>query len=108
MEFWKMIQSSFRQVIESSNSHSWIVFKENSGSLKDSFGKIMALVVLFNLELHQMDVKTTLLNGDIDETVYMVQPENFVSGDSKNTVFKLTKTIYGLKQASCQWYHKSH
>ena len=77
-------------------------------SLKDSFRTIMALVAHFDLELHQMDVKTAFLNGDIDETIYMVQPENFVSGDTKRMVFKLKKSIYGLKQASRQWYYKFH
>ena len=55
-------------------------------SSKDSFRTIMALVAHFDLELHQMDVKTAFLNGDIDETIYMVQPENFVSGALKNMV----------------------
>ena len=59
--------------MESSNSHSWIVFKENSVSLKDSFRTIMTLVALFDLELHPMDVITTFLNSDIEETIYMVQ-----------------------------------
>ena len=68
----------------------------------------MALVAHFDLELHQMDVKTAFLNGDIDETIYMVQPENFVSGDTKKMVCKLKKSIYGLKQASRQWYYKFH
>lgn len=77
-------------------------------SSKDSLRIIMALVAHFNLELHQMDVKTAFLNGDIDETIYMVQPENFVLGDPKNMVCKLRKSIYGLKQASRQWYHKFH
>ena len=77
-------------------------------SSKDSFRTIMALVVHFDLELHQMDVKTTFLNGDIDETIYMVQPENFVPGDTKRMVCKLKKSIYGLKQASHQWYYKFH
>ena len=77
-------------------------------SSKDSFRIIMALVAHFDLELHQMDVNIAFLNGDIDETIYMVQPENFVSGDSKNMVCKLKKSIYGLKQASRQWYHKFH
>ena len=46
--------------------------------------------------------------SDIDETIYMVQPKNFVSGDTKRMVFKLKKSIYGLKQASRQWYYKFH
>ena len=41
-------------------------------STKDSFRIIMALVAHFDLELHQMDVKTAFLNGDIDETIYMM------------------------------------
>ena len=51
----------------------------------------MALVAHYDLELHQMDVKTMFLNGDIDETIYMVQSENFVSGDPKKMVCKLKK-----------------
>ena len=46
----------------------------------------MTLVVHFDLELHQMDVKTTFLNGEIDEIIYMEQPENFVTGDPKSMV----------------------
>ena len=46
-------------------------------SSKDSFRIIMALVAHYDLELHQMDVKTAFLNGNIDETIYTVQPENF-------------------------------
>jgi len=63
----------------------------------------MALVAHYDLELHQMGVKTTFLNGNIDETIYMVQLENSVSGNPKNMVCKLTKSIYGLKQTSRQW-----
>ena len=68
-------------------------------SSKDSFRIIMALVAHFDLELHQMDVKTAFLNGDIDEIIYMVQPENFISQDSKEIVCKLKKSIYGLDAA---------
>ena len=57
----------------------------------------MELVAHFDLELHQMDVKISFLNGDIDETIYMVQLENFVSRDTKRMVYKLKKSIYGLK-----------
>ena len=68
-------------------------------SKKDSFRIIMALVAHFDLELHQMDVKTTFLNRDLEEEVYMVQPEGFFSKDN-HLVCKLKKSIYGLKQAS--------
>ena len=47
-------------------------------SCKDSFRIIMALVAHYDLELHQMDVKTTFLNGDLEENVYMAQPKGFV------------------------------
>ena len=66
-------------------------------STKDSFRIIMALVAHCDLELHQMDVKTTFLNGDIDETIYMVQPKNFEFGNPKHLVCRLKKSIYGLK-----------
>ena len=52
-------------------------------SSKDYFRTIMALVAHFDFELHQIDVKTTFSNDDIDEMIYMVQPENFVLGDAK-------------------------
>ena len=44
---------------------------------KDSFRIIMALIAHFDLELHQMNVKTTFLNGDMEEEVYMNQPKGF-------------------------------
>ena len=47
-------------------------------SKKDSFRIVMALVAHYDLELHQMDVKTELINGDLYETIFMAQPEGFV------------------------------
>jgi hypothetical protein len=44
-------------------------------SYKDSFKIIMALVAHYNLELHQMDVKTAFLNGDLEKNIYMAQPK---------------------------------
>jgi hypothetical protein len=66
----------------------------------------MALVAHYDLELHQMDVKTAFLNGDLDETVYMAQPKGFVMEGKEKLGCCLKKSIYGLKQASRQWYLK--
>ncbi|RVW58770.1 Retrovirus-related Pol polyprotein from transposon TNT 1-94 [Vitis vinifera] len=63
---------------------------------------ILALVAHFDLELQQMDVKTAFLNGELEEEVYMKQPEGFPSSDGEQLVCKLKKSIYGLKQASRQ------
>jgi hypothetical protein len=48
-------------------------------SCKDSFKIIMALVTYYDLELHQMDVKTAFLNGDLEKNVYMAQPKDFIA-----------------------------
>ncbi|KAL4319722.1 hypothetical protein GQ457_18G015860 [Hibiscus cannabinus] len=77
-------------------------------SKKDSLRIVLALVTQFDLEFQQMDVKTAFLNGDLEEEVYMKQPEGFSSSDGENLVCKLKKSIYGLKQASLQWYLKFH
>ncbi|RVW22514.1 Retrovirus-related Pol polyprotein from transposon TNT 1-94 [Vitis vinifera] len=77
-------------------------------SKKYSFWIIMALVAHFDIELHQMDVKTTFLNGDLEEEVYRKQPEEFITNGNDHIVCKLKKSIYGLKQASRQWYLKFH
>jgi hypothetical protein len=53
-----------------------------------------------------MDVKTAFLNGDLDETIFMAQPEGFVVKGKGHMACKLKKSIYGLKQASRQWYLK--
>ena len=51
-----------------------------------------------------MDVKTTFLNGKIDEEVYIEQAEGFVTHGSRTHVCKLKKALYGLKQALRVWY----
>ena len=62
----------------------------------------MALVAHYDLELHQMDVKTTFLNGSLEEEVYMDQPKGFSIEGKEHLACKLKKSIYELKQTSRQ------
>ena len=54
--------------------------------------------------LHQMDVKTTFLNGVFEEEVYIEQPQGFEVEDRWTHVCKLKKDLYGLKQSPWTWY----
>ena len=68
-------------------------------SIKDSSRIILATMAYFDLDLHQMDVRTTFLNGDLNKDDYMVQPTGFKVVGIENMVCKLQKSISGLKQA---------
>ncbi|GJU21255.1 zinc finger, CCHC-type containing protein [Tanacetum coccineum] len=67
---------------------------------------LLALAAIHDLVIHQMDVKTAFLNGDLDEEIYMKQPEGFVVPGHESKVCKLKKSLYGLKQAPKQWHQK--
>ena len=57
----------------------------------------MAMVAHYDLELHQIDVKTILLYENLEEEVYMDQPKGFLVEGKEYVVCKLKKSIYGLK-----------
>ena len=60
-----------------------------------------------DLELEQLDVKTTFLHEDLEEDIYMSQLARFwVTGEKSHLVCRLKKSIYGLKQAPRMWYQK--
>jgi len=65
---------------------------------------LIAYAAVERLKMSQFDIKTAFLYGDLDEEVYMSQPEGFVKDDTK--VWRLNKSLYGLKQAPRQWCRK--
>nr|ABF94929.1 retrotransposon protein, putative, Ty1-copia subclass [Oryza sativa Japonica Group] len=67
---------------------------------------LLSLAASHGLLVHQMDVKTSFLTGELDEEIYMDQPDGFVVEGQKGKVCKLLKSLYGLKQAPKQWHEK--
>ena len=64
---------------------------------------IVALAVQNKMFLHQMDVTSAFLNGDLEEEVYIKQPEGFVKKGQEHLVCRLKRSLYGLKQAPRCW-----
>ena len=64
---------------------------------------MLAIVNQFDLGLHQMDVKTAFLNADLEEEIYVRQPEDFRNKNHPNMVCKFQKSLCGLKQSALCW-----
>jgi hypothetical protein len=67
-----------------------------------SIKALLTLLSIYNLYVHQMDVKTTFFNNELDEKVYMEQLEGFVLPGNEHKIYKLIKSLYGLKQTPKQ------
>nr|GEZ13671.1 hypothetical protein [Tanacetum cinerariifolium] len=88
-----------------------VTVKKRESTLKSLFSvaRLEAIQIFLayathkNMVVYQMDVKTTFLNGNLREEVYVSQPDGFVDQDNPNHVYKLKKALYGLKQALRAW-----
>lgn len=68
---------------------------------------ILCLAVHFNWDIQQIDINNVFLNGDLEEQVYMYQPEGFMREEAEQKlVYKLNKALYGLKQTPRAWFAK--
>jgi len=74
----------------------------------ESVRAILHIEAKHDWEIDQLDVKTAFLHGDLEEEIYMEQPEGMTEPGKEDWVYKLNKTLYSLKQASWQWFKKLH
>ena len=65
-----------------------------------------SILAMHDLEFEQLDVKTVFLHGELDEEIYRDQPEGFIVPGKENYVYKLKRSLYGLKQSPRQWYKR--
>uniref|UniRef100_A0A2N9HLW0 Integrase catalytic domain-containing protein n=1 Tax=Fagus sylvatica TaxID=28930 RepID=A0A2N9HLW0_FAGSY len=104
----KLVKYKARLVVKGFNQKQGIDFDEIFSPVvkMSSIRVILGLTASLDLELEQMDVKTAFLHGDLEEEIYMVQPERFEAKGKEHKVCRLKKSLYGLKQAPRQWYKK--
>lgn len=69
----------------------------------ETIRSLIALAAAKGWEIHHLDVKMAFLNGDLNETVYVSQPEGFEKKGEENRVYRLHKALYGLRQAPRAW-----
>ena len=69
----------------------------------ESLRTVVGLAVRNGLSLHQLDITTAFLNGNLEEVVYMQHPEGFMAKGNEHLVCQLECSIYGLKQSSRCW-----
>jgi hypothetical protein len=71
-----------------------------------SIRTFFSIVAAHDLELEQLDVKTAFLHGELEEEIYMDQSDGFIVPGKENYVYKLKRSLYGLKQSPRQWYKR--
>jgi hypothetical protein len=67
---------------------------------------LLAYACSKNIKVYQMDIKSYFLNGELEEEVYIAQPEGFQLSENADYVCKLKKALFGLKQAPRAWYSR--
>jgi len=66
----------------------------------------LAVAAKLGWPVYQFNVKSAFLNGELEEEVYVAQPERFIIEGEEDKVYRLRKALYGLKQAPHTWYSK--
>ncbi|GJT18542.1 putative ribonuclease H-like domain-containing protein [Tanacetum coccineum] len=105
-EYGDVLKNKARLVAKGYRQEEGIDFEESFAPVAriEAIRIFIANAASKNMTIYQMDVKTTFLNGELKEEVYVSQPEGFIDPDHPTHVYRLKKALYGLKQAPRAWY----
>nr|GEY43706.1 retrovirus-related Pol polyprotein from transposon TNT 1-94 [Tanacetum cinerariifolium] len=105
-EYGDVLKNKARLVAKGYRQEKGIDFEESFAPVAriEAIRIFIANAASKNMTIYQMDVKTTFLNGELKEEVYVSQPEAFVDPDHLTHVYRLNKALYGLKQDTRAWY----
>jgi len=103
----EVIRNKARLVCKGYAQQEGIDFEENFAPIAklEAIRMFLALSSFQKFKVYQMDVKSTFLNGDLEEEVYIEQLDGFILGNDPKLVWRLRKALYGLKQAPRAWYY---
>ena len=103
-----IVRNKARLVAKGYNQEEGIDYDETYAPIArlEAITLVLAFACIMNFKLYQMDVKSVFLNGYIEEEIYVDQPLGFVDFDHPNHVYKLKKTLCGLKEAPRFWYER--
>ncbi|GJX61612.1 retrovirus-related pol polyprotein from transposon TNT 1-94 [Tanacetum coccineum] len=105
-EYGDVLKNKARLVAKGYRQEEGIDFEESFALVAriEAIRIFIANAATKNMIIYQMDVKTAFLNGDLQEEVFVSQPEGFEDQDNPTHVYRLKKALYGLKQAPRAWY----
>ncbi|GJX68939.1 retrovirus-related pol polyprotein from transposon TNT 1-94 [Tanacetum coccineum] len=105
-EYGDVLKNKARLVTKGYRQEEGIDFEESFAPVAriEAIRIFIANAATKNMIIYQMDVKTAFLNGDLQEEVFVSQPEGFEDQDNPTHVYRLKKALYGLKQAPRAWY----
>ncbi|GJR22480.1 retrovirus-related pol polyprotein from transposon TNT 1-94 [Tanacetum coccineum] len=105
-EYGDVLKDKARLVAKGYRQEEGIDFEESFAPVAriEAIRIFIANAATKNMIIYQMDVKTAFLNGDLQEEVFVSQPEGFEDQDNPTHVYRLKKALYGLKQAPRAWY----
>ncbi|GJU05539.1 retrovirus-related pol polyprotein from transposon TNT 1-94 [Tanacetum coccineum] len=105
-EYGDVLKNKARLVAKGYRQEEGIDFEESFALVAwiEAIRIFIANAATKNMIIYQMDVKTAFLNGDLQEEVFVSQPEGFEDQDNPTHVYRLKKALYRLKQAPRAWY----